>query len=170
MEIRIFPIGKIFTRQTSAGAIRYPSRTLGFTLIELMIVVAILAIIAGFAYPSYTRYVIETRRSDGQAAAVQLATQLEKYFTQCGTYTTTILTGSISACTGLGSPDKSPNQNYQLTIQPAPPGGTIASSYQINAAPLGAQANDTDCQTLWLTSTGATGQTGPNTQNRCWRK
>ena len=58
----------------------------GFTLMEVMITVVIVAILAGIAYPSYTRFVTETRRSEATIALTQLAAQQEKFFTQCGVY------------------------------------------------------------------------------------
>lgn len=156
-----------------AGKTAIPQRMRhrGFTLIEVMVVVLIIAILAGIAYPSYTRYVIETRRADGQAGALQLAGRLEKFFTQCGTYDVDIVTaaGTFNGCTGLElSTANSPDGNYTMTIVAGANG--IATSYQIRAQPIGPQANDADCLILTLGSDGVKGQTGPNTQNRCWRR
>jgi len=145
-----------------------PVRQRGFTLIELMVVVVIIAILAGIAYPSYTQYVMRARRADGQSGLMQLQGQEEKFFTQCGIYTSSIDTGTISGCTGLGYPAaKSPDLNYNLSIS------TLAAdklSYTATADPQGAQANDSDCKKLTLTSAGAKSQTGPNAQGKCWQK
>ena len=145
-----------------------PVRQRGFTLIELMVVVVIVAILAGVVYPSYTQYVMRARRADGQSGLMQLQGQEEKFFTQCGVYTTSIDTGTISGCTGLGYPAaKSPDLNYNLSIS------TLAAdklSYTATAQPQGAQANDSDCLNLTLKSTGDKGQSGPNTQGKCWQK
>jgi type IV pilus assembly protein PilE len=158
------------------------NRCKGFTLIEMMIVVAILAILVGIAYPSYTRYVIETRRADGQIGLTQTAARLEKFYTHCNRYTES-LTGAwpgtcipaMPAGAGLGLPnDTSPDRNYRLTITalPVAEGGTgdIRTSYRITAIPQGAQTADTDCGNLRLNSLGRKDQTGPNTQGRCWRR
>lgn len=60
----------------------------GFTLIELMVTVIILSIIVAIAYPSYTRYTTQTRRSDAQIELTQTANRLEKYFSVCSGYPT----------------------------------------------------------------------------------
>lgn len=150
-------------------------RVRGFTLIELMVVVLIVAVLAGIAYPSYTQYVIRARRADGQSALLQLQGQQEKFLTQCGKYTNQLATGTVSACTGLGYPNtladstkiQSPDRNYNLYISTI---AANAATYTATAEPVGAQANDTDCAKLTLTSTGVKGQTGPNVQQKCWQK
>lgn len=58
----------------------------GFTLIELMVTVIILSIIVAIAYPAYTNYTTQTRRSDAQVALTQTANRLEKYFSTCSQY------------------------------------------------------------------------------------
>lgn len=71
---------------------RVPSRHAGgqrgFTLIELMVVVALIAILAAIAYPSYTQYVQRGRRSEARTALLNLMQQEERYFTQHNTYQT----------------------------------------------------------------------------------
>lgn len=155
---------------------RQPERHGGFTLIELLVTVAIVAILAAVAYPSYTRYVVETRRTDGQAGLTQMASRLEKFYTQCGSYNNanTIVSGagSFQGCAGLELPHAfSPERNYTMNIVLGPFGVTGAAiGYTINAVPNGSQATrDSDCQTLTLTNAGVKGQTGPNTEGRCWR-
>ena len=92
------------------------SRHSGFTLIELMITLVIIGILAGIAYPSYTRYMTQTRRSDAQIALTEIANRQEKYLSQCATYTTTLTGGSISGCSGLGYNALSPDGHYALSI------------------------------------------------------
>ena len=71
------------------------ARTYGFTLIELMVAVVILAIIVGIAYPSYRNYMVQTRRSDAQSILTQVTNNQEKFFSNCNRYTTT-MAGLIS--------------------------------------------------------------------------
>jgi prepilin-type N-terminal cleavage/methylation domain-containing protein len=58
----------------------------GFTLIEVMIVVAIIGIISAVAYPSYLRYVTKSKRTECRTAIMQVMQQQERYFTQQNTY------------------------------------------------------------------------------------
>jgi type IV pilus assembly protein PilE len=166
----------------------------GFTLMEVMITVVIVAILAGIAYPSYTRFVAETRRSEATIALTQLAAQQEKYFTACGGYAGGIGVGPGRVCPpAVGSPAGTIDTatvsinaggitregRYQITITaiPAPPGRTLADSYNLTAVPLGTQAlNDAlKCTTIVLNSTGIKSATGtesltdPN-GGKCWKK
>ncbi|WP_131781409.1 type IV pilin protein [Legionella gresilensis] len=148
--------------------IRVKSLNRGFTLIELMIVVVIAAILAAIAYPSYRDYVTRSRRADGQAALLDLASRMERYYTQQNTYqTATIGTGNATDVRGT---NLSPDQWYTLSITAQTP-----SSYTLQAVPNNQQAtNDSRCQTLTLNSLGVKGitagpggaPTGP--ASRCW--
>jgi type IV pilus assembly protein PilE len=152
------------TRKTSTG----------FTLIELMIVVVIIGVLAAIAYPAYTKYARETRRSDGQIALAQLANDMEKFFSECGSYAASIDGGSRSCTTPaggtLGRPDhSSPAGYYTLKLALPPTAGVPTAGFLLTATPAGIQTKDIDCTTLTLTNTGTKGATGANT-TRCWRK
>jgi len=140
-----------------------------FTLIELMVTVAIVGILASIAYPSYQNSVMKSRRADVKGALLGFANAMERYFTVNNSY--------LGAGTGGGntgtptifsatSPVGGGTAYYNLTISsnPAP----TASSYTLNAAPTGAQAND-KCGTLTLTHTGVKSFTGTGgTVADCW--
>lgn len=71
--------------------------SLGFTLIELMIVVAIIAVLAAIAYPSYTQYKIRTNRADVQSEMMQIAQRLQSYYVINHNYTNARLdNGTVS--------------------------------------------------------------------------
>ncbi|MEB3753254.1 type IV pilin protein [Acinetobacter sp. MD2(2019)] len=101
----------------------------GFTLIELMIVVAIIAILAAIAYPSYTSYKVRTNRADVQSELMQIAGSLQSYKLVNNSYKdATISGGGITEnypTTGTAyytislEVDKSDNQGYTLTATPA---------------------------------------------------
>ena len=132
----------------------------GFTLIELMIVVAILAIIAVYAYSSYSRYGFRARRSDGQQFMTQIAAAEERFFTTFNAYTTAVTTAYPG---GLGfSANTSTSGYYTITV--ATP---TASSYLITGAPTGAQASD-QCGNLTLTNANVKSSASPTTNGSCW--
>lgn len=127
----------------------------GFTLIELMIVVAIIAILGAIAYPSYVRYVQETRRTDATTALEAAAQQLERYYTERNTYSTAILgTGGVY-------PNASPNGYYTLSLTSGD------ATYTLTATPAGAQATD-DCGSFSLNEQGTQAVTGTQGATKCW--
>ncbi|MFQ5756497.1 MAG: type IV pilin protein [Acidiferrobacterales bacterium] len=116
------------------------ARSYGFTLVELMITVVVLAIIVGIAYPGYHTYMIQTRRSDAQIALMQVANLEEKFFSACPQvgYTNALSTGSIPGCDGLGlADDLSLENHYRLTIDTTAAlcGGTANTCFRITADP-----------------------------------
>ena len=129
----------------------------GFTLIELMIVVAIVAIIAAIAYPSYTSQIMKSERADARDGLLTTAQLFERCFTEFNSY----LNG---ACPAL--PVNSPEGYYSINEDPGSP--ITAMSYKLVATPNAktAVANDTYCTSLSLDSKGAKSFTG--TGDKCW--
>ena len=114
----------------------------GFTLIELVIVLAIIAILAAIALPSYEAHVMKARRAQGKSDLLELSQLAERAYTINRDYTTFTLPYSVSP-NGTGAPAA-----YNLTL--ATPSAT---AYTLTATPTGAQANDI-CGILTLDQTG----------------
>jgi type IV pilus assembly protein PilE len=141
----------------------------GFTLIESLIVLAIIGILASLAYPSYQNYIIHARRSDGQTALLDLSARLEQYYAQQQTYqTATMNTGTPTDISGT---NLSPQGWYTLSIA-----FQDTSAYTIQASPIHSQAfSDTLCQTFTLNHLGVKGITaGPagapkGLVRECWQ-
>lgn len=130
----------------------------GFTLIEMMIVVAIAGILAAIAYPSYTNYVLRSHRSEGQALLIEAAARQERYFVQNNTYADTIDKLGYSSAT-------SSNGYYQLSISSA-----SASDYALTVTPQGGQAKDTKCSNLTLNAAGSRGASASGAVPAdCWK-
>ena len=111
------------------------SKHQGFTLIEMMIVVAIIGVLAAIAYPSYQRYVIKTKRTDMMSEMQNIASEIESRKLAQGSYS------AISAGVKTDFATAYPRQGtqlYNVTINPeplTPPDNTLTSKWIITATP-----------------------------------
>ncbi|MDO9147481.1 MAG: type IV pilin protein [Hydrogenophaga sp.] len=106
----------------------------GFTLIELMITVAIVAILASIAYPSYTRYVIRANRTAAQAQMLDIANRQQQFLLSNRTYAT----AAMLASSGYALPaELSSRYSYAITV-----GTATVPAYTITFTATGAQASD----------------------------
>jgi type IV pilus assembly protein PilE len=137
-----------------------PSRPRGFTLTELVIVVAIIAIIAAFAFPNYTRQLQRSRRIDAVDALLQIAGEQEKFFLRANTYTDSLA--------DLGfEPAVTANGYYSLSLTQTDDGWTAT------AVPNGSpQDTDTTCVSFSFDQEGrkrAVDDEDADTTDLCWR-
>jgi type IV pilus assembly protein PilE len=161
-------------------------RHAGFTLIELMIVVAVIGIIAGIGYPMYRDQAQKVRRTDAKIALTEIANRLEKFYTLCSTYTDKMAltdkwpqevgisecnpTNAIAVGVGIGYGTTSPDRYYNLAITDLLGGTTPAAlglGYIITATSTGIQTDDAKCVTFTLNSIGTRASTPAGTD--CWK-
>ncbi|MEE4174892.1 MAG: type IV pilin protein, partial [Xanthomonadales bacterium] len=117
-------------------------RQRGITMIELMIVLAIVAILGAIAVPSYRDYVVRTNRSDAFNQLLELAACQERVYIKLNRY-------DDARCGLTGGTLTTNGGRYVITMTPA----NNNQTFTLTAAPQGAQANDT-CGTMGLTDTG----------------
>ena len=142
-------------------------RARGFTLVELMIVVAIIALIATIGFPTYRDSVQKSKRAEAKSRLLQIAQLQERNFTQNNTYTTNIA-GLLSITGTVYSSDTNDtNSGYQITAAVGST-GSIADSFLLTATRQTNMAGDTECGNLMLASSGQKTISGTGTLARCW--
>ena len=150
--------------------------TQGFTLIEIMIAVAIIAIISGFAYPSYVKHVQRAKRVDAQTAVLEAAQRQEAYslrmaikcMSNCYANSLAQLEYKTTSSEGL----------YNLALSATPSGCTgnstppVCDGFEITATPVTTkpQAQDSECQSLTVNQLGTKSAKDANNSasTKCW--
>lgn len=134
---------------------KHAVKSRGFTILELMIVVAIVGVLAAIAYPSYIEYTKKTRRAEASAVLQEAAQAVERHFSRTRSYT------------GAQIPDQSPASgsaayNIAVTAGAAADGGYVITVSAVS----GGMMDGDDCETMTINALGATGPAN----DKCWRK
>jgi len=143
-------------------------RQQGFTLIELMVTVAIVAILAAVAYPSYTQQVLKGKRSDAKVELLRIAQLQESFFVQNLTYAPDLT--SLGFTTDAIDTEQN---SYQVQVTASGPGACTTASpcstYTLSAAPQGTQVHDIACGTFTINNTALKGVSVSGNAQMCWR-
>lgn len=142
-------------------------RSKGFTLIELMIVIAVIGILAAIAWPNFTDYLIKSRRAQAQSDMLKIQLSLEKWRANNSSYASTL--DHSDDATNLTPADLADNlstantyYNYAITGAAASDPAT-ASVYVIRGTAQGGQTADSGCTSLTLNQSSTKGPSG------CWK-
>ncbi len=127
----------------------------GFTLIELMIVVVVIAILAAIAIPSYRQHVIKVKRTEAKVNLTDLAQKLQRCYTRSFSY-------NDGGCVVTLPPTSLPDGYYAIT------GEVEAQTFLLTATPQGSQADDTKCGNFTLDERGQQNISGSGDKNDCW--
>jgi type IV pilus assembly protein PilE len=150
--------------QNSMLSIVKPATHKGFSLIELLIAMAIMGILVAVAMPVYTNSVIRSNRAEAKNELMQVASEQERFFSSNNTY--------ITDATPLQTPtvadrDRTTTNGWYTISVAACAGGAITNCFIATATPQGTQVADV-CTTMTITNTGVRGATG-STADDCWQ-
>lgn len=128
----------------------------GFTLIELMIAVAVVGILTAIALPSYLKYVQKSNRSEGLAMLADATARMERYYAQNNSYA-----AANPAAIGISNLN-SPTNKYTLSFSGTP----TATTYTVQVAPINNQLSDS-CGTMSVDQAGT--RTSSTGATDCWK-
>ena len=143
-------------------------KTSGFTLIELMIVVAIISIIAAVAIPSYANYVDRGKRSEARAALLDIAARQERFYSNNRQYADKLGGTSNLNIPGCAATSSCKSENGYYTLSVSLPASQNNQDFVATATPSG--WTDDKCNVLGIDETGAKTQTGNQNRAFCWGK
>ena len=134
----------------------------GFTLVELLIALAILGILVGVAVPSYNQYIMKSHRTDAINSLTDLSLRLEQRYTTLNSYAEATIAAN-NAQTDVLDSATSAEGRYTLSIDSA-----TDAAFSITATPIGPQAKDYVCKKFTLSNLGIKSVSGTGDQSECW--
>lgn len=158
-------------RCAPAPACLVTQRPRGLTLTELLVAMAVLAVLAGLAVPSYRSHVLRAHRAEARAGLLALATAQEKFHLMCGSYATDLDPGRASDCGGgrLRFPPRSERGHYAIEIRAADAAGWTATA-RADGEP---QSTDEACREFGVDGLGvktARDAAGRDSAAVCWSR
>ena len=141
----------------------------GVTMLELLMVVAIIAMISAFAYPSYTQYVVNTKRTAATSILLQVADRQQQFFMDNKSYTADLTNlGFANNPLIIGDDGRVLTAGDAESVYSVALTNVTPTTYTATATPLNGQATrDTKCGSMTLDQAGAKGHSGPGQD--CWR-
>lgn len=145
----------------------------GFTMMEMLIVVAIMGILAAISYPSYVQSVAKGKRAEARGALLEVAQYMQRFYSQNDRYdqsnaATPVATVIPSALAVVPKGSAAGAQNYNISFVA---GSLTATGFQLQAVPVNSMANDM-CGTLLINQVGqktVSGATNSQTATSCWK-
>ncbi len=135
----------------------------GFSLVELMIAVAIVGILTAIVYPSYVSFSLKSYRSEAMHELVKVANMQEQYFADHRSYATALTKLGFSSDVATSESGKFQIKSEAVT--------DIKTDYILTATAVGAQTDDDDCASLSLDHLGqktAKNSSGSDSTTICW--
>jgi len=151
-------------RSGQSLAVRRHRRSIGFTLLEMMVVVAVFGILATIAIPYYIGDVHKGQRADATTSLRDLANRLERYYSDNNTYATATIGAGVTATDVLPA-SASKQGYYTLSFSSQSATAYVIKATRVSSGPL---AGDTECGDFSLSSTDVRSVTGTLPWNRCW--